>query len=199
MFKKILVTIFVSYFLSISAYDQADLDLVLNPKCRAVCGLDLSGANLSGQNLSYKNFISVDFSGAMLEGVDFTGCYFIDCFFVDAYFGFYVKIGEATFLKCNMSKILYTGTDFFVLCNGVDSLTQDTFRGISVEVSNYSEVVAHLPGSALCRRKHVAAEPKFMAAPSAFSGQDDFSDDSSLKFYDASCADGYVPDLDGLK
>lgn len=188
MFKKILVTVFVCSFLSISAYNQADLDLVLNPKVRSVSGLDLSCANLFGQNLSYKNFISVDFSGAMLEGTDFTGCSFTDCFFVDAYLGFLVKINGATFKQCNLNKILYTGTDLFSSCRSVDRLTQDTFRGVLVDIKFYSEIVSDLPGSGLCCRKHIAAEQaerQFMAAPQASDEQESMSDDSDGKFFDA--------------
>lgn len=165
MFKKILTTVFVTYFFSIGAYNQADLDLVLNPKCMAVCGLDLSGANLSDQNLSYKNFHSVDFSGAMLENTDFTGCSFTDCFFVDANLGFFVKINGATFSKCNLNKIVYTGTDFFSSCYSVDDVTQATFRGGFVEATFYSEIVPHLPGSGLCRRKLIAVGPQVVTAP----------------------------------
>lgn len=186
MFKKILTTVFVTYFFSIGAYNQADLDLVLNPKCMAVCGLDLSGANLSDQNLSYKNFHSVDFSGAMLENTDFTGCSFTDCFFIDANLGFFVKINGATFSKCNLNKIVYTGTDFFSLCCSVDDVTQATFRGVSVEEKFYSEIAQHLPWSGLCRRKLIAAERQFMAESTSLEEQEDMGDDSGVKFYDAS-------------
>lgn len=197
MFKKIFAIVFISYFFSISAYNQADLDLVLNPKCRAVCGLDLSGANLSGQNLSHKNFLSVDFSGAMLEGVNFTGCYFTDCFFVDAHFGPHVMIEAATFLKCNLYKILYAGPDFFSSCHCVDQLTQDTFRGVLVEAKFYSEIAPYLPGSGLCRSKQIATEQQFIAAPSA--EQEDMSDDSGVEFYDAPETGDDILGQDGSK
>ena len=189
MFKKILVTIFVGCFFSISAYNPDDLNLVLNPKCRAVCGLDLGGANLAGQNLSHKNFISVDFSGAMLEDVDFTGCSFTDCFFVDANIGLFVRISGATFKQCNLHKIIYPGTDLFVSCRSVDQLTQDTFRGVLVEAKFYSEIVPHLPGSGLCRRKEIVAEQQVTAAASAPQPADDqweSSDDEDMDFVDAS-------------
>jgi|WetSurMetagenome_2_1015567.scaffolds.fasta_scaffold140621_3 hypothetical protein len=162
--KKLLLLIVASIATSAHACEQNPLDVVLNPKIKCVCNLDLRGTKkLAHQNLAGKKFVSVDFSGIPLDYTDLSGCTFVDCFFVDTDV-YNAILNDARFICCNLLNIRNWHKSPEGHDQIFDAVSRVTIPPFSQELPQFylkkGDTVPQLniPVSGLCLRKYNEAK-----------------------------------------